>query len=376
MSNAGSLDASSHQLFLRMHLTMGLGIRTAHRLIRRLGSAEAVFACTPKYLESLAVPEDVGRALVGTRSLDLAKAETERAQQLGAEIIAFADPRYPELLRHISDPPLVLYVRGTFPDLHVPQVAIVGTRRPSAYGLNCAERLAEDLARVDLCVTSGMARGIDGAAHRGALRTGRTIAVFGSGLDVPYPKQNRKLVELTESKGAIVSEFPIGTPPSPENFPIRNRIIAGLSLGVLVVEAAEHSGSLITARCAIDEGREVFAVPGPIQAAGSFGPHALIRQGAKLAADWQDVVEELPANVRERILRPLLDSAAAPDLAETLTGIPRDIWKLLSADRETSIDTLLERLSGSPPEIYEALLFLESGNLVRQLSGRRYVRRM
>src|SRR4029077_8313371 len=208
--------------------------------------------------------------------------------------------------REIYDPPIILYIRGQRWNADIPQLAIVGTRRPTGYGINCAERLAEDLAVRGLAITSGLARGLDAAAHRGALRGGTTYAVFGCGLDFVYPKENRRLADLVEENGAVISEFPLGTPPSPQNFPIRNRIIAGLSLGVVVIEAAEYSGSLITVRLALESGREIFAVPGNITSPNSFGPHALIRQGAKLVTNWQDVVEELPYSIRERILAPLV----------------------------------------------------------------------
>jgi len=251
----------------------------------------------------------------------------------------------------------------------------VGTRRPTGYGINCAERIAEDLAARGLPVTSGLARGIDAAAHRGALRSGVTYAVFGSGLDFIYPRENRKLAENIEEKGALVSEFPLGTPPSPENFPIRNRIIAGMSLGVVVVEAAEYSGSLITARLALEANREVFAIPGNITSPNSFGPHVLIRQGAKLAAGWQDILEELPHSIRERVLLPLIaQMEAAPPPA--LEGMEKKIWDLLSAHEATAIDTLLSRMSYAPPDIYSALLILETMNLIRQLPGNKYVRRL
>jgi DNA processing protein len=254
-------------------------------------------------------------------------------------------------------------------------VAIVGTRRPTGYGINCAERLAEDLAARGIAVTSGLARGIDAAAHRGALRAGSSYAVFGSGLDFVYPRENKKLAENTEKSGAVISEFPLGTPPSPENFPIRNRIIAGISLGVVVVEAAEYSGSLITARLALEGNREVYAVPGNITSPNSFGPHVLIRQGAKLVAGWQDVVEELPHPIRERIFVPLvaqMNAAPHPDLQ----GIEKKIWDLLSLHDAVAIDTLLARVTLPATDVYSGLLNLETQNLVRQLPGNKYVRRL
>jgi DNA processing protein len=291
------------------------------------------------------------------------------------EIVDILDPAYPVLLREIFDPPIILYIRGKKWNAELPQVAVVGTRRPTGYGLNCAERLAEDLAARGLAVTSGLARGLDAAAHRGALRAGTTYAVFGSGLDFVYPKENRGLADLVEKNGAVISEFPLGTPPSPQNFPIRNRIIAGMSLGVVVVEAAEYSGSLITVRLGLEGGREIFAVPGNITSAQSFGPHALIRQGAKLVAGWQDVVEELPHPIRERIFAPLVaQMQAVPD--PQLEGTEAKVWKTLSLQEAISIDTLLSKLPFPTSDIYSALLALEVGGHIRQLPGKKYIRRL
>jgi DNA processing protein len=241
--------------------------------------------------------------------------------------------------------------------------------------LNCAERLAEDLAARGLAITSGLARGLDAAAHRGALRAGVTYAVFGSGLDFVYPKENRKLADLVVDNGATISEFPLGTPPSPQNFPIRNRIIAGMGLGVTVVEAAEYSGSLITVRYGLEFGREIFAIPGNITSPQSFGPHALIRQGAKLVSSWQDVVEELPHPIREKIFAPLLaEMQAAPE--PQLEGTEAKVWKALSLQDPVSIDTLLARLPFSTSEVYSALLALEMAEHIRQLPGKKYIRRL
>src|SRR5262249_12179409 len=254
----------------------------------------------------------------------------------------------------------------------LPQLAVVGTRRPTGYGLNCAERLAEDLAARGLAVTSGLARGLDAAAHRGALRAGVTYAVFGSGLDFVYPKENRGLADQVVENGAIISELPLGTPPSPQNFPIRNRIIAGMALGVTVVEAAEYSGSLITVRLGLEFGREIFAVPGNITSPQSFGPHALIRQGAKLVASWQ---KELPHPIREKIFAPLVaQMQAAPE--PQLEGDQSRVWKGLSLQEATSIDTLLAKLSLPTSEVYSALLALEVAGHIRQLPGKKYIRRL
>ena len=328
---------------LRMFLVRGLGLRSANHLIRHFKQPQAVFGANRDDLEALGIPPEVADDLLSSKSAQRAEEEWARAEELGVRIIDILDPAYPPLLREIFDPPIVLYVRGKKWQPDLPQLAIVGTRRPTGYGINCAERLAEDLAARGLAVTSGLARGLDAAAHRGALRAGVTYAVFGSGLDFVYPKENRKLADFVEENGAIISEFPLGTPPSPQNFPIRNRIIAGMSLGVTVVEAAEYSGSLITVRLALESGREIFAIPGNITSANSFGPHVLIRQGAKLVTNWQDVVEELPHPIREKILAPLVaQMQAAP--GPKLDGAEAKVWKLLSLQEAVSIDTLLSKL--------------------------------
>jgi DNA processing protein len=358
-----------------MFLVRGLGLRSANTLIKHFKEPERVFDSNRHELEALGVPPEVADDLLSPKSAERMEQEFERGLQLGVTILDIQDPAYPPLLREIFDPPIVLYVRGRKWSADIPQVAVVGTRRPTGYGLNCAERLAEDLAARGLAITSGLARGLDAAAHRGALRSGITYAVFGSGLDFVYPKENRKLADLVEENGAIISEFPLGTPPSPQNFPIRNRIIAGMSLGTTVIEAAEYSGSLITVRLALESGREIFAVPGNITSPQSFGPHALIRQGAKLVSSWQDVVEELPHPIREKIFAPLIaQMQAAPD--PQLDGAEAKVWKALSLQEATSIDALLAKLPLTTSEVYSALLALELAEHVRQLPGKKYIRRL
>ena len=358
-----------------MFLVRGLGLRSANNLIRHFKHPEAALEANRDELEAQGIPPEIADDLLSSKSAQRAEQEWAKAEELGVKIVDILDPVYPPLLREIFDPPIVLYLRGKKWEPDLPQVAIVGTRRPTGYGINCAERLAEDLAARGLAVTSGLARGLDAAAHRGALRAGVTYAVFGSGLDFVYPKENRKLADLVEENGAVISEFPLGTPPSPQNFPIRNRIIAGMSLGVAVVEAAEYSGSLITVRLALESGREIFAVPGNITSPNSFGPHVLIRQGAKLVSNWQDVVEELPHPIRERIFAPLVaQMQAAPE--PKLDGAEAKVWKLLSLQEAISIDTLLAKLPMSTSEVYSALLALEISEYVRQLPGKKYIRRL
>jgi len=360
---------------LRLFLVRGLGLRSANALIKQFKKPEQVFEANSDELQALGIPPEIAEDILSPKSAERAEIEAEKAGKLGITIVDILDARYPPLLREIFDPPIVLYLRGKKWNAELPQVAIVGTRRPTGYGLNCAERLAEDLAARGLAITSGLARGLDAAAHRGALRAGITYAVFGSGIDFVYPKENRELADFVEENGAIISEFPLGTPPSPQNFPIRNRIIAGMSLGVTVVEAAEYSGSLITVRLALEAGREIFAVPGNITSPNSFGPHALIRQGAKLVANWQDIVEELPHPIREKIFAPLVARMQALPEPQ-LDGAEAKVWRALSLQEAVSIDTLLSKLPLPTSEVYSALLALEMAEHIRQLPGKKYIRRL
>jgi DNA processing protein len=244
-----------------------------------------------------------------------------------------------------------------------------------------AGRLSCDLSGHGLIIISGMARGVDTAAHRGALEgKGKTIAVFGTGVDVIYPRENQKLSEqIVETGGALISEFPVGTFAAPQNFPIRNRIISGLSIGVLVMEAGEYSGTRITARCALEQSREVFAVPGNVTNKLSWGPNTLIKQGAKLVATWEDVWEELPSQVRLE-LTPVSASAtestpAASLFDETLSPNEKKVFALLRADEMTHIDELMEKLAPmSSSEVFAALFELELASKIRQLPGKHYVR--
>src|SRR6202051_1464703 len=232
--------------------------------------------------------------------MELAQDEMGRVAAAGVSVVCMDDSTYPAQLKQIYDPPLDLYVRGNVETISQPGIAVVGTRHPTPYGLGMAERLACDLASRGLVIFSGLARGVDAAAHRGAINAkGKTVAVFGTGVDIIYPKENTRLTEqLVTLGGALISEFPMNTFAAPQNFPIRNRIISGISFGVLVVEAAEYSGTRITSRCALEQNRAVFAVPGNVTNKNSRGPNTLIKQGAKLTATWEDVWEELPTAVR------------------------------------------------------------------------------
>jgi DNA processing protein len=299
--------------------------------------------------------------------------ETAREPGVAARAIARSDAEYPALLREVPTAPATLYVRGGLVDGDALAVAIVGSRRATSYGLDVAEMLAADLAARGVTVVSGLARGIDGAAHRGALRVGgRTLAVLGSGVDVVYPPENRRLAAEIAERGALLSQFAPGTPPLPHHFPTRNAVIAGMSLAVVVVEAAERSGSLITARLAAELGREVLAVPGRITALESRGANRLIQDGAAVAMGWEDVVGLLPerwkACLREAPAAAAQAVEVLPDLLEA-----RQVLSLLSDD-PVDIDIVIERSGLGAGRVSAALLDLELEGRVRQIEGKRFVR--
>ncbi|MEO6393297.1 MAG: DNA-processing protein DprA [Pyrinomonadaceae bacterium] len=375
--------------WIALNMTPGIGPRAATKLLERFGSAESVFRARRNELESLRLRPESIESIMARDQHEAAALESGRVRELGGDVIILDDGVYPALLREIPDPPVTLYVRGAWQEcLDQPCVAIVGSRRCSTYGQNTAMMLARDLAQRGVTIVSGLARGIDAAAHRGALEGGgRTVGVMGTGLDEIYPRDNRKLAgDILASGGALVSEFPLGTPPAPQNFPYRNRVISGLCLGVLLIEAAENSGSLITARLAMEQNREVFAVPGNITSRNSFGTNYLIKgAGAKLVQQWQDVVSELPPDIAARMLppEPKKRGAEPQTLTEQLDLIPNDlspdelaVWKLLSTDDPAHIDALAESTALTITALTSALLGLEIRELIRQLPGKCFVRKL
>ncbi len=315
--------------------------------------------------------------LAGLLSVPSAQAELVKNPLLNDEIrrlvdacrdsaVVLGDPEYPPLLREIIDPPLSLQARGdrSLLQLQSTAVAVVGSRRASPYGINAAQHLARELVSAGVVVVSGLARGIDAAAHEAALAaSGKTIAVLGTGIDVIYPRSNAKLFRAIEQKGLILSEFRAGTPPLAENFPMRNRVISGLCAGTIIVEATSRSGSLITARMAAEQGREVFAVPGSIFSSGSEGTHRLIQYGAKLVHDADDVFDELPGTFQRKKMK-----EEEPD------SPLREVLAALTREEGTHVDTLAARLSRPASAIAESLLQLELGGWIRALPGSRYVR--
>ena len=382
-SSASTSNRHNQISWLALTLTPGLGPTRSKRLVEFFGGVEGVFRASLTELEAAGIPVASAQSLATGRSIELAQDELGKAADAGVHVISLDDPQYPPELRQIYDPPLLLYVRGNVAAISQPGIAMVGTRHPTPYGMGMAERLACDLAARNLVIFSGMARGVDTFAHRGALSAkGKTVAVFGTGVDVLYPKENSRLADqILSFSGALISEFPMGTFAAPQNFPIRNRIISGISLGVLVVEAAEYSGTRITARCALEQNREVFAVPGNVTNKNSWGPNTLIKQGAKLVATWEDIWEELPANVR-LTLTPETGAESPTGQTASLFEEPslspheKKIYRVLKADEAQHLDEIIEKLEAelSSSEIFAALFELELAGKVKQLPGKNFVR--
>ena len=357
---------------LMLTLVKGLGCRGAHRLMAALGSARAVVQAGPGTLKRLGLSSDVATSLSSGEVRLRAERELRQCRQHQVAVLTLRDARYPSLLKEIFDPPIVLFVSGDLSCLALPSISMVGSRKATAYGLNTAEKIACDLAERGLLVTSGLARGIDTASHRGALRgKGPTVAVLGSGLDSIYPRENGPLARQIRANGCILSEFPLGTRPLPQHFPMRNRIISGISLATCLVEANQSSGSLITTRLALDQGREVLAVPGNITSTTSYGPNLWIKQGAKLVQDWRDIVEELPPFIQERLQVPI-----GPSLSESLTEKERNVLESLSADQAIPIDQLLESTRLTSSELLCTLSELEMQDRIRQLPGKAFLKRL
>src|SRR5471030_1874148 len=342
--------------WLALKLIPGLGTRTSGKLLDRLRTPQAVFRASRSELEAAGLSGAIAQSISSGCTFEDAVRQQEKMAEAGAVVVTIGDPRYPQPLREIFDPPMLLFARGRVELLQSLALGVVGTRRPTPYGLAVAERLSADLAHAGLTIASGMARGIDTAAHKGALSVaGDTIAVLGCGVDVVYPSENRKLAAELAGKGLIISEFPMGATAFPQNFPIRNRVISGLSSGILVVEGAQYSGSAITARLALDQGREVFAVPGNITSKMSWGPNLLIKQGAKLIQDWNDVVVDLPQAVQRRLIdegrQRIMEQGLGADLASS-TPLPasqtpdpsqkinRAVLQQLKVDASVHLDAL------------------------------------
>jgi DNA processing protein len=382
--------------WLALRLVPGLGTRRSALLLERFRTPEAIFRASPGELENAGLGGALARSVASGCSFEDAAGQQQLMRAAGAQLVPVGHPSYPEPLRRIFDPPPVLFAKGRVELLSSICLGVVGTRHPTPYGVAAAERLSGDLARAGLTITSGMARGIDTAAHKGCLAAGgATIAVLGCGVDVVYPSENKKLAAEIVARGLVVSEFPMAAIAFPQNFPVRNRIISGLSCGLLVVEGAQYSGSSITARLAIDQGRDVFAVPGNITSKMSWGPNLLIKQGAKLIQDWNDVVVELPQPAqrrlidegRQRIMNQGLGeavetsgNASASEVAgQNIPGpqgiAARRVLERLKIEAATQLDTLVDLMEEtSASEIMAALFELEMLGLVRQQPGRNFVK--
>jgi DNA processing protein len=371
--------------WLALALSPGLGPKRIADAMRQVEMPADILRLPLTALEGLRFPAEAAQFIFDGKARAAAEAELKQVTAQDATIICFDCPEYPERLREIFDPPPVLWVRGDTKLLSRPLIAVVGTRHPTPYGSGVAEMLSRDLSARRLLIVSGMARGIDTCAHKGALAARMpTVAVWGTGIDVVYPKENRKLAEeILALGGAIVSEMPMGTFPAPQNFPRRNRVISGLSIGVLVVEASENSGTRVTARCATEQNRDVYAVPGNVTSKASWTPNTLIKQGAKLVATWEDVWEDLPSQVRLE-----LDYGGGCESGSGMTASlladpvlrPQEtmVLEVLRQDASLQIDEILEALETqlTSSEVFTALFELEMAGRIRQLPGKNYVRTM
>jgi DNA processing protein len=361
-----------------LRAVQGVGDALLLRLVQALGTPESVLTATSMALEQIGCRPPLIEAIhrgpdaIAVRQLEQELAQLDRRQ---VSVLTYLDPTYPASLRTIADPPPLLYLRGTLLENDRRAVAIVGTRKVSASGRVFAEELARDLAALGFTIVSGLARGVDAAAHRGAIAVkGRTLAVMGCGLDRTYPADHRELRQTIERHGAVLSELPLGAPPHSYHFPRRNRIISGLALGVIVTEAAMESGSLITARLAAEQGREVFAVPGFVKAENSRGPNSLIKDGARLVECARDVVDELLPQLdvafRSRLEQPIHDDGA-PHLQ--LGADERVVYDALELTPQ-SVDEVIRRCGLAASHVMSVLLSLELKRYVRQMPGNEYVR--
>jgi DNA processing protein len=352
-------EDTARDLMIALSLLPFLTPNRTRLLLENFDPLTTVANVSPRLLEGLL-------SVTPEQALQVRNPLTTQVAELRASTITLLDDAYPALLRNIIDPPLVLHYRGDVSLLGRPALAMVGSRRASVYAINAAEHLARQLAPSGMVIVSGLALGIDAASHAAALDSGgTTIAVLGTGIDVIYPRANRRLFRRIEEHGLIVSELPPGTPPRPERFPIRNRIISGLAHGTVIVEATSRSGSLITARMAAEQGREVFAVPGSIFSRGSEGTHRLVQYGAKLVHDPDDVLHEL----RREVLAQLnVRVAEEPDTPVS------EVLAALSREEGAHIDNLAARLGRTPAAVAESLLQLELDGWIRAMPGAKYVR--
>jgi len=364
------MNWTEYHCLIGLNLIPELTPRRMAILLERFSSSLAIWNASAKALAALPGFAGVAKKVAASRSEQAVKRELVQAEELGVQIITILDPNYPSLLREIDAPPPILYLKGEKTIDTARTIAVVGTRRSSQYGRTVAERLAEALGYVGLIVVSGLAVGIDAAAHRGALKArANTVAVFGSGFGHPYPASNKKLADQIGESGTLVSEYPLATRPAKWTFPQRNRILSGLSRGVVVVEAPERSGALITARLALEQGREVFAVPGAITSTASVGANRLIKDGAKLVETVEDVLNEFPdLSVVNRV-----DATEATKSKIALSAVQQRVYDLIGLEA-VHIDDIIARGGISLAEASHVLLVLQMENLIQEVEGRRYIR--
>jgi DNA processing protein len=349
----------------------GLGNIASKNLLKKLGNPEQIFQADISELIGIeGLRKETADKIVNKEFQIDPSEELARVEKCGAQIVTFHDPSYPSALKEIHDPPILLYVKGKDLPKNLTFIGVVGSRNPSPYGVKSAEMIGQGLGRRGLGVVSGMAKGVDAAAHWGCLAGhGSTIAVLGTGIDIVYPAQNRKLADSIADKGVLISEFPLGTPPEPKNFPIRNRIISGLSRGVIVVEATMKSGSLITAALALEQDREVFAVPGSIHSFKSTGCHFLIKQGARLIENSDDVLDELGMNYEYSPKSDTFRKGVLPPMDE----YEKAIYDIIG-DYPLHIDQITREGNLAPGKTASILMRMELKGLIRQLPGKVFIR--
>jgi DNA processing protein len=363
--------------WLELSLVPGVGPKTFFKLIDHFGSPRcALDAPAPAMRRAPEISGSVVAAMTTGCKVELDKT-LQLIQKNGVEVITFNDPAYPERLKTIPDPPPVIYVKGALSRSDANAISIVGSRRATHYGKMVAAKFAEDLGRMGFCVVSGLAYGVDAAAHKGALAGGgRTIAVLGSGVDVVYPRANQKIYDEIPSSGALISEFPMGTQPDARFFPMRNRIVSGLSLGTLVIEAPRKSGALITVKHALDQGREVFAIPGNIFSPYSEGCHKLIKDGAKLVENIYDIIEEVERNlVGITLTGPEQQVEAERQPLAPMSPNEKKVFNFLSMT-PSHIDDIGEACDLTASQAASALMMLEIKGLIQQLLGKLFIRRV
>lgn len=373
--DAGQVASAQASQYLRLHMADGIGPVYLGRLIKQFGTIDAVLGASETALSAV---EGIGprraRAIFAARGNDAVEREIDKAAACGARIICWEDTEYPRQLRHCNDPPICLYLRGRLEPEDAVSIAVVGSRQCSHYGMEQAERFGALLAGAGLTVVSGLARGIDGHAHEGALQAkGRTVAVLGSGVDLVYPPEHADLAARICESGALLSEEPLGSPPTADSFPRRNRIIAGIGLGTLVIEASKRSGALITARLASEYNREVFALPGRVDTPTAMGVNDLIRSGAaKLVASLEDILDELG-----EVGRMMAAPAEGSSTTELPAGLDAEEARIVAclAENELHVEQIVQRSALPPAKVAAMLTMLEIKGLVVALPGNRYARR-